>query len=86
MSSPEAPPPSPTEPMKVLGRYPADLRWRMETAVLATRAAGGPSSVNAFQIEAAEHYLSVLATRHNGGEPFDAEAGKQSVGRRKGRA
>jgi hypothetical protein len=82
----EVTPPDPPEPMKVLARYPAQLRWEMEAAVLTTRSDGGPSSINVFQIEAAEHYLGVLARRFNDGQPFDVEVGRQSVGRRKGRS
>jgi hypothetical protein len=86
MSPDEATPPDPLEPMKVLARYPAQLRWQMEAAVLTTRSEGGPSSINVFQIAAAEHYLGVLARRFNDGEPFDIELGRQSVGRRRGRS
>jgi len=82
----EATPPDPPEPMKVLARYPVQLRWEMEAAVLTTRSEGGPSSINVFQIAAAEHYLGVLARRFNDGQPFEVELGRQSVGRRKGRS
>ena len=86
MSSEEASPPDPPEPLRLLAHYPAQLRWEVEAAVLTTRSEGGPSSINVFAIAAAEHYLGVLARRFNDGQPFDVELGRRSVGRRKGRS
>lgn len=78
-------PPDPNREVQVLMRMTARLRWEIEAAVLSTREHGGPPSVNTFLTEAAEHYLGVLAQRHHGGEPFDVDLGRASVGRRKGR-
>ena len=84
--TPPTPPlPDPDKEMKVLFRPSARLRWEIEAAVLSTRADGGPASVNTFLIEAAEHYIGVLARRYNGAEPFDIGLGATSVGRRRGK-